>query len=145
MDVFLSLSFLYIRVKLQLALGASRQRPGVSTHSFCVWGFWVFWLRRVLVLACRSSLQHVECLIGACWIWVPWLGTEAGIPALRAQSLNHRTTREVVRHMFLDVFNYPWNSLEFLTWSCAWFPCSSTWVTCVLWTSMMIIFIKLKL
>ena len=53
MEVFLSLSFLYIRVKLQLALGASKQRPGVSTHSFCFGGFGMFWLRRVLVLAYR--------------------------------------------------------------------------------------------
>ena len=62
----------------------------------------MFWLRRVLVLAYRV-------FVAACGIF-NWgmldlsslLGAEAGIPALGAQSLNHGTTREVVRHMFLD-------------------------------------------
>ena len=53
------------------------------------------WLHQVLVVACRIFTCSMQTLSCSMWDLVPQPGIEPGSPALGAQSLSHRTTREV--------------------------------------------------
>ena len=58
--------------------------------------------------------QHCE----SCWILVPWPGIEPVPPAVEAQSLNHWTTREIPRSIFLSISHLQsWSTPPWYLWT----------------------------
>ena len=72
-----------------------KQQPAPVFFSFFLNIYLFIWLCQVLVGVCgifNWDLQTVSC---GMWDLGPWPGIKPWPPALGAQSLNHRTTREV--------------------------------------------------
>ena len=58
------------------------------------------WVTELICLAALGLSCNMWTLSCGVWDLVPWPGIESGLPALRAQSLSHQTTREVPQHCF---------------------------------------------
>ena len=56
--------------------------------------FWISYFKFFIFWLCHA----------ACGILVTWPGIEPAPPALEAQSLNHRTTREIAPDQFLNIY-----------------------------------------
>ena len=63
---------------------------------FIFFNFCLFiWLHWVLVVACAIFSFVMQILSCSLWDLVPWPGIEPQLPAMRAKSIRHWTTREV--------------------------------------------------